>query len=155
VSSLSLVGFSVAKKLFDPKVASLSGAVANGDSGTIYFTISNKGTRAAAVIDVVVEGPYTDPSCRRPITFGTRVDPSAIVKVIEPGKMYAMVARTTGGFSGLQTTFAPEARLDRSLPEKLGNGMTCKLSVSYIDFDNQVKRFAIPYPCLPQAPCRG
>lgn len=155
VTSLSAIGLNAGKNLFDPKAASLSGAVASGDSHAIYFTVSNKGTRAATVIDVMVEGPYTGPTCKRPMTFGTRAESSEITKVIEPGKMYAIVARLGGGFSELPTTFTPEALLDKSLPAKLGSGMSCRLSVSYIDFDNSVKNFAIPYLCLPQAPCPG
>ncbi|MDR6450476.1 hypothetical protein J2794_006617 [Paraburkholderia terricola] len=153
VWSLTVLGWTAAKNLLDPQVASLSGAVAGGDARAVYFTVSNHGTRAGTVIDVMVEGPYTRPTCKAPVTFGARAESSEIMKVIEPGKTYAMVAHLSGGFSELPTTFAPEALLDPSLPIKLGSGMSCKLAVSFIDFDNRVKQFGISFPCLPQAPC--
>lgn len=153
VLSLVALGWNAAKETFAAKTASLAGTVASSDNDSVYFVVSNQGTRAGTIFDVVVEGPYTNETCNRKVTFGERLNTVSVLQVVEPGKTYAFVAKREGGFSYLPSTLASDALANAKLQSGLKKYKQCDLAISYIDSDNSIKKFNVPYHCFPQAPC--
>jgi hypothetical protein len=153
LASLATLAVKAGIELLGSKTAVLAGLVAKTDRDGVYFVVSNQGRRPATIFDVMVTGPYTDETCKSPITFGASVDTGSVMKVVEPEKTYTFVGKLETAFAYLPTTFAPSALVDLKLQKELEQYKQCKLVISYIDFDKKIKMFEIPYHCVPQAPC--
>jgi len=133
---VSILAAEPVKNFLDPKKADIQPAITDGDFYRTNITLTNKGTRAATLVSIKIEGRSKDGLST---TWYLRSNLDG--QILEAGKSYVTTASNGDLIPGFVNRM-------RSAPLKQIHGFSenCRLLIDYTDINGQ--EFILPYPFM-------